>query len=160
MQAPLRLDDIVVESLHVRAALHPPTAIEADATLPEPRVEVDILRAEDEARFMVPFSVRINQKSAEFSRRGYALDIKLVGYFSFDPGTDEEAMGRLITINAPAILYGVARGIAAQAFALTNAGRMLLPSVNFVEIMDRRERRLLRKAKTKSNEQIENALQP
>ena len=144
MLADLKLDDIVVESLHLRTefqAPHPEVGVD-DAPIPE--VSVDILQAADELRFMIPMTIRLNRQKSDRARFGYSLDLRVLGFFSFLAGTDAHHVAHLIRLNAPAILYGVARGIAAQALALTPAGRVFLPSVNFVEIMKQREKRLRR----------------
>lgn len=148
IRAPLRLDEFVVESLNVRIRPEGPEG-DADAEVPTPDVEVDILRAGDELQFMVPIEIRLNRHAAEFLRYGYGLDLRLLGFFSFEAELDAQQANRLITLNAPSILYGVARGIVAQVLALTSAGRVVLPSINFVQIMQDREKRLRRVSRRK-----------
>ena len=144
MLAALQLDDVIVESINIRTNTEEPPDPSIEDVLPQPDVTLDILKVENELKFLIPFAVRVNHRKGDFRRFGYALDLKILGFFSFAEGTDEHQAGHMIHVNGPAILYGVARGIAAQAFALTAAGKVILPSVNFVEIMKRRDHRLHR----------------
>ncbi len=143
--AALHLDDVLVESLHMRTDVRGQPTTNSDEP-PAVDVELDIVQSHDEqARFMIPFTVRLNHRTADFKRLRYSLDLKLLGFFSFDPGVDTHEIDHLIGLNAPSLLYGVARGIVAQSLSLTHAGRVILPSVNFVEIMRERERKLARR---------------
>jgi preprotein translocase subunit SecB len=145
MLAPLQLDDVVVESLLVRTNTDElPDPVSADQT-PVPDVSLDILRVENELKFLIPFLVRINHRKADFRRYGYSVELKVLGFFSFPDKFEEHEAGHMIHTNGPAILYGVARGIIVQTLALTIAGKVILPSVNFVEIMRRRDHRLHRR---------------
>lgn len=141
IQADLRLDDLIVEALSVRTNLTPPSAsLHGDQPL-QIDVSVDILRSGDQPRFMVPLKVRMNHGKEAFKNSGYSLDISVVGFFSFDDGLSEDHISHLIQLNAPAILYGVVRGLVAQALAMTNVGKVILPSINFVEVMRTRAAR-------------------
>lgn len=148
MQSPLRLDEFVIESLHVRTRVDE-SPVRGSAHAPTLDVHADVLRAGEELRFLIPLTVRVNHKPADYRLHGFALDLKLLGFFSFDQELDEDQVNHLITLNAPSILYGIARGIVAQVMALTNTGKHILPSVNFVELMRQRaERRGRGRART------------
>ena len=73
--------------------------------------------------------------------RPYSFAISLAGTFSFAPGTDEHMRSILIEGNAPAILYGVARGAIASITGLGPHGPLFLPSVNFSASRKTRPRR-------------------
>jgi preprotein translocase subunit SecB len=148
--ADLRLDDIVVESLRLRTNFRTPRSIGGSAESPVLEVSVDILQAGNDLRFLISMTIRLNRQKADLDRFGYALDLDVLGFFSFPEGTSEHHVAHLIRLNAPSILYGVARGIAAQALALTPAGRVFLPSVNFVEIMKQRSERRRRSRRGRS----------
>jgi len=141
MLADLRLDDAIVESLQVRVNVQASGLLGSPDEAPVPEVELDILQAGADLRFLIPMTIRVHRRKAELDRFGYALNLRILGYFSFPAGTSDQHVAHLIRLNAPAILYGVARGIAAQALALTSVGRVFLPSVNFVEIMKQRSER-------------------
>lgn len=158
--ADLRLDDVVVESLVIRTNTDGPPDPRAHDLVPEPAVTLDILRVKDELKFLMPFRVRMNTSKSDFRRFGYSLDLKLLGFFSFEAGFDEHQAGHMIHASGPPILYGVARGIAAQALALTVAGKMLLPSINFVEIMRRRDHQLHRRRTLGATVDENTALEP
>jgi preprotein translocase subunit SecB len=67
------------------------------------------------------------------SRHDFSL--ALVGSFEMSDVPDVDQGRRLISINAPAMLYGVARGVLVSATALSPSGVLLLPSVNLVEAL-------------------------
>ena len=77
--------------------------------------------------------LRLKTRRSARSTARYAVDMTLVGVFSFgEDKPDEEVAGRLLRYNGPAMLYGVARGIVSSLTALGSFGREDLPSANFV----------------------------
>jgi preprotein translocase subunit SecB len=64
----------------------------------------------------------------------YAVDLKIVGYFRFTEGTADDVSRKMIYINGPAILFGIARGLTGQATGASKHGQFVLPTVNFLEI--------------------------
>lgn len=71
----------------------------------------------------------------------YSIDLTIVGYLSFASATSEEVMNRMIFINGPAILFGIARGIVGQATGASKHGQFVLPTVNFVAMEKERTKR-------------------
>src|SRR4051812_44740071 len=71
----------------------------------------------------------------------YAVDLKMVGYLTFAAATSQDVMNRMIFINGPAILFGIARGIVGQATGASKHGQFVLPTVNFVEMEKERTRK-------------------
>jgi preprotein translocase subunit SecB len=138
MPAPLQLEDVLVESMHVRTDGHI-IAMGWDSTgytddPPQVRVEVALLSGDAE-RASVALTVHVNETIEAWGRWGYALELRVVGILLYEPGIDAGERDRLLSLNAPAMLYGYSRGVAAQALALTGVGRIVLPSVNFVEAL-------------------------
>lgn len=76
----------------------------------------------------------------------YAVDLTIVGYFTLAEGIADDVRHRMIFLNAPSILFGIARGLAGQATGASKHGQFVLPTVNFVEIEKVRAQRALEDA--------------
>jgi preprotein translocase subunit SecB len=63
------------------------------------------------------------------------IEATVEGVFSLPPDAPDEAIHQLVPLNCFAMLYGVVRGIVAQATGLTADGCIWLPSVNFVALL-------------------------
>lgn len=138
--APLRLDEFFVETLNINVPFQPIQKV-GERRGPIPEVEISsIRRVPNQLRFLVSLDIRLiwNQE-ADASAAHASVHLRVVGFFSFEPETDEHQAHHMISLNAPAILYGIARGIVAQTLALTTLQKVILPSVNFVEVMRQRE---------------------
>lgn len=98
----------------------------------EPSVPLDI-------RLAGPDVVADSDTSAEVSLRISAsdgtrvVDLTLVGLFIIPNDSP-----RFLVLNAPSILFGIARGLVSNVTALTNAGRLDLPSINIAEFVQKR----------------------
>lgn len=137
MRALLQLDSYWIEELHVKARPEIPDKRPLfDARLP--RVSCEILHAlEEEQVYRVDLRLVAGPKTAA-STLPYEYRLKMTGIFSFPPGTPAEKRERLIHISGPAMLYGFARAVIAQATALGPHGEYILPSLNFVALMERK----------------------
>jgi preprotein translocase subunit SecB len=136
MLASLQLENFVVESLHVRCNVDGVTSDTHDRSQSfHIDIRPGVRRAEGTNHFLVTLQVRLNHRQEAFDRFGFSVDLILLGFFSFASDVDEKTMRQMISLNGPSILYGVARGIVAQALALTEVGKIVLPSINFTEVM-------------------------
>lgn len=137
--APLRLDEFFIESFTIYA---PVAAVQQGQEADDPELGVDvgaILRVPDDLRFLVPLTVALKWPGVGGARKPPSLRLQMAGFFSLESGTDEHQALHLISLNAPSILYGIARGIIVQSLALTAIDKYILPSVNFIEVMRQRE---------------------
>lgn len=75
----------------------------------------------------------------------YYIFLKLSGIFSYEKNTNKEYIDKTINLNAPSMLYGIARGVISQITASSLYGKFILPSVNFIEILKRKTKNTLRK---------------
>lgn len=123
--APLVLQRSWIEDLHVTSRDFDDDADEPVLRLSKPVV---LQNPEDPSKY----HVRLRIKSTE---PGRDVDVVVVGHFALLVGQDA-ANERMIEYNAPAILYGVARGIVGGITAFTELGRLDLPSVNLVKLID------------------------
>jgi preprotein translocase subunit SecB len=66
------------------------------------------------------------------------LDFSLVGFFQVDEKAPEKLRSELVFGNAPLILFGIARQVAAETTANGPYGKIILGTVNFTEIFRRK----------------------
>jgi preprotein translocase subunit SecB len=101
-------------------------------------IDVDFDVQQDEAstrdyRISMRIQLAANGYTAE-ENAPYTVDMTIIGYFTFAEGTTEDVSQKMIYINGPAILFGIARGITGQATGASRHGQFVLPTVNFIEI--------------------------
>jgi len=135
MRALLQLENYWVENLEVRASADGADRPSAHGAV-LPRVNCEIFRAVDDAAYKVDLKLLVGPRMVA---RGlpYEFRLHLWGVFSFEPDTPQEKQEYIIHMSGPAMLYGIARGIIAQATALGPHGKYTLPSINFIELMER-----------------------
>jgi preprotein translocase subunit SecB len=99
-------------------------------------VDFDVRRsAESLLDFMITMSIELNKSDEAFLVSDYRVILKLTGFFRFDEGIDENIINGMIHQNGLTILYGVARGVVSQATATSWHGKLILPGVNFIELI-------------------------
>ncbi len=98
-------------------------------------VAFDVLKAANKPSFKIPLSIKFkigkNKKRCNIKR----LEIKVIGYFEFDEGTPKDIIQQLVPYNSLAMLYGMIRGIVSDATGNTPGGTLILPTLNFFEIV-------------------------
>lgn len=128
--APLRLDGFWLEKLQVSFADGAIGELRPDVAL-SGSTEVLATPADD---FLVRLT--ISSDTSEASIAVYNFSLTLAGNFAVAEGTPDEAKKRLIHLNGPAILYGVARGVLASITGISAHGPIHLPSVNFIDLLE------------------------
>jgi preprotein translocase subunit SecB len=123
-------------------------------------VDFNIRRDQDNPmNFNIQMSVDLNKEAKVFADSAYQINLKLVGFFHFVDGIDEDTISKMIAPIGLSILYGTARGIAAQVTANSWYGKVVLPSVNFIEIIKKRlevdGKKKKKTKKVKLREQVE-----
>ncbi|HQW51117.1 MAG TPA: hypothetical protein PL082_03585 [Tepidiformaceae bacterium] len=123
--APLRLVGTWVEVLSL-------TSAEGDATSGiETRVSSpDVLRNPGEPQ---DYFVRLRVWASDPET---CVDLTIAGRFELASGEDDPEAQRMVEYNAPAILYGVARGIVAAVSAIAGRERLELPSIDLARLID------------------------
>lgn len=76
----------------------------------------------------------------------YTVGLTIVGYFTFSETTADDVRKRMIFTNGPAILFGIARGIAGQPTGAAKHRQFVLPTVDFLAIEKARVQRELEEA--------------
>ena len=81
------------------------------------------------------FLLRLFVESSAARGDGSPYDFKSesIGQFALEEGIEGEEAGRLVSVNAAAVLYGAVRGFVATATALGPQGPLFLPTVNLVD---------------------------
>jgi len=133
----LRLEAFWVESLEVKA--------EQDWQAPEGPVKI-ALTGDSEYAFASEKGKVLIRLSFESERDGpnrlpYQVRATVAGTFSLAEDVPEDQRDRLVYINGTAILYGIARGALATVTALGRYGPVHLPTVNFVDLLQRQPAR-------------------
>ena len=103
-------------------------------------VEVSTRKKRDAMSFKVGLALTL--KSVQGSPCRYKkLHIHLVGVFDLPEDTQEELVRQLMPLNCLAILHGFGRGVLAQVTGLNPGGPVILPAVNFVEVLKSQQER-------------------
>ncbi len=92
--------------------------------------------ADDEAGVLVRLALESSTSKHDGSPYDFALDVGAV--FKIANDDDPVSRRRLIRYNAPAVLYGLARGYVASATAMGLTLPLMLPSVDLVEFLSPR----------------------
>lgn len=101
--------------------------------------EKTVYKRENSDVFLVEFRIMCNEEEIDNEPKPYSFNLCIKGIFSFAEETTEEQIARMINLNSIAVLYGLARGIIAQVTAHTPMGKIILPTVNFVEYFREKE---------------------
>lgn len=105
--------------------------------------------ADDPHEFSLTFIVRDDPTAKTTSPQAYKLDLRIIGFFRFDKGTEEKQMQYLIRFNGCAILYGILRGMLATMTGTFPEGAIRIPTIMVDEIVKKVEAQNLPKAPKK-----------
>lgn len=143
----LKIDQYFVDEVHIRVnpQYREPKKASHEAKL---TALIGIKRRGKLPEFMINIEVEVNKSEADFRVNPYYIFLKITGFFSFTEGTDEQTIERMIPLNGPAILYGIARGVVAQATGSSIHDKFILPTVNFVEVTKRQAKKKTVKGKS------------
>lgn len=111
----------------------------------EINITFDIKRKEQEPLFMISMRIELNKNKKVFDQSPYYIFLNINGFFRFPRGTPEDIINKMIGLNGPAILYGVARGLTSQITANGRHGKFILPAINFVELINEMKKKKSRK---------------
>lgn len=130
--SPLQLDDAFVGEITVTAG-----DSVAHADIVPSNVVIDAIpsyarHTENPLKWSVKLSVEF--KSAENKAAAYEGRVHCEGYFTVvDAEMPEDRHRKLVAVNAPTILYSMARDIVATITGRGRHGKFLLPSVSFID---------------------------
>ena len=136
MKARLQLREYWVEDFQWRPAKELPEASEVRAGA-LPTVRVDVYQPEGNSEYFVRLEVWLSAGRATKANEPYQFRLRVVGQFYFLEGTPQELQEWMIYANGASILYGIARTMLAEGTSSGRAGRYILPSINFIEVLKR-----------------------
>ena len=127
--SPLQLDDAFIGEIAVipnESASHAnPNDVVVDATPSYAR------HTENPLKWSVKLLVEF--RSSETTPSPYEGSVQCEGYFTVvNPEQPEEKQRKLVAVNAPTILYSMARDMVATITGRSRHGKFLLPSVSFM----------------------------
>lgn len=110
---------------------------EPDAVV-APRVDWQMFRGQDnEMEHLIRMRIRFGSSKTA----GVSGALQLSGVFVTTGESPPDNWHVLMAYNAPAILYGIARGLLSSLTSQMQSGLYLLPAMNLVDIARRQERR-------------------
>lgn len=147
MLAHLQLEDYWIDELVIRDVGGPPPSSSGQEGVPLPRIHFDVYTPEQDQKeteryHVVELKVFAGRAKA-LKGIPYEFRIKIYGVFTVSPHLDEESQYRLLHLNGPAMLYGIARSAIATATGLGRKDKYILPSINVLDIFKRQQRRQL-----------------
>ena len=129
--APLALHGFWVDEVHLLRTPLERASDEEDAEVgvraSKPKV---LVNPEDPSQYFVRLRVKA-------TGAGQSVDVTASGLFRVaEGGQGPEESNRLVQYNAPAILYGMVRGIVASLTGSSDSGRLDLPAINILQLAD------------------------
>lgn len=102
-------------------------------------LKIDVRQKADALDFRIALGL-VLRPSGDASCRYDRIAISMIGVFDLPSDTPAEMVHQLVPYNCLAILHGFARGVVAQVTGLNDGGPFLLPTVNFVEALQKKSR--------------------
>ena len=143
MISPMQLNNYFVEEICIK---------ENPAFDPTPNVErkigtincaLNFAKGIDvEDHFKVQMIVSVEPAATPPALDPYQISLKIVGFFSFPPDAfqiPDLDKDKLVSLNGSSILFGLARGLVAQATGVGKYGKYLLPPINFMELWQKKQ---------------------
>jgi len=139
IQAPLNFHDYFVSELAVKSnPVFDPKLREQDEIPLSVKLSVKD-KKNDPKQFLLQLEYALGKTKNNLAGCPYYISIHISGFFQIVNDFEENKIFELKHLNAPAILYGTARGIIAQNTASAQHGKFILPPINFVEILKQKK---------------------
>jgi len=135
----LEIDNYYVEELFIKSNPSYDYGAAQPAAV-EPSIDFDFYRKDEaDTQFLVKISIELGEGDYQLP-----YHVRVLLFASFDAANDANhtVIEQLVATNAAPILYGIARGIVGQATGQAIHGRFVLPTVNFIELMNEKVRSL------------------
>jgi len=136
----LQLEEFYLQRMHVE--FHPGDPIKESDVSGADRLSLDyevLYNSEAPDQWALVLSVQIAPPEFD-DEPGYELDAEMFGFFDTS-GVDPDEREYLIRLNGATILYGILRGQVATLSGTFPGGRLLLPTVDMNEVVNRIEAR-------------------
>jgi preprotein translocase subunit SecB len=137
--SPLQLKDYFIESLHVDA--NPSFSKDTTTSYPSAlALSFDFKKRGDAPVFRIDLEVNVNPTEETFKEAPYRIRVKTQTFFECDPKISEEETSKLLGPNGLAMAYSIIRGIIGQATGTSLHGKFVLPTVNFIALLEEKAR--------------------
>jgi len=135
----LQLKDYFIESLHVDA--NPSFSKDTTTSYPSAlNVNFDFRKRDDAPVFRIDLEVNVNPTEETFKEAPYRIRIKTQTFFEYDAAIPKEEVSKLLGPNGLAMAYSIIRGIIGQATGTSLHGKFVLPTVNFIALLEEKAR--------------------
>ena len=111
-------------------------------------IDFNVLKQENEKSFLIELFIDVNKSAKAFKGSRYRIFLKLLSVFDFSLDTPREEITKLLIPNGLAMAYSTSRGIIGELTANSINGKYILPSVNFMELIKNKSRKLKNKKKS------------
>jgi len=128
--SPLQLKDIQITKLNVEENIKGEKKFNIDIDFEPVKVNID----EKEYDGLVVF-LKVNNRNRKVRLK---VDTEVLAVFEFDEGLSKEKKAQLLLYNGLSIIYGFLRGLIFQKCSYLKPTDRLLPSVNLLEIIDKK----------------------
>jgi len=128
-QSQMQLEHFCVDYLEIKTKPHKSSEPRLTETTDRRLgIDFDVFRNEKNNEFLIPLKVEITAEDEYDCFEKVAIHLK--GIFSFNENTNEEEIKKYVPLLCLTNLFGIARGIIAQATSLCCDGPFLLPLIN------------------------------
>jgi preprotein translocase subunit SecB len=139
IQAPLNFHDYFISELTVKANPAFDSKLRQQDQIPL-SVKLEIKdKKNDPKQCLLQLEYTLGNQKNNLAGCPYYISIHISGFFQIVNDFDENKIFELKHLNAPAILYGIARGIIAQNVASAQHGKFILPSINFLALLKQKK---------------------
>lgn len=133
--ANLQLDRYLVQDLVFKCNKTVTTNKDELAT-PTIGIDFDVKEnTKDKNKFLLDMVVDLNEGQDFDKFETYQIHLNILGWFHFSSELDDKAKAKMLTGNASAMLYGVARTVVASITGSLGANRYILPALNLLSVI-------------------------
>jgi preprotein translocase subunit SecB len=123
-----QLEDFSLTKLHVD--FHSTNEDQLEVNKARSHFDYDVgQHPENPNLFRMDLRVDYHEENDSGQAIGHAVKTEIIGFFSFNNADDKENLSLLVRLNGVSILYGLLRGMVANATGVFPAGKCILPTI-------------------------------
>lgn len=100
--------------------------------------DFDVLKVKNKMIFRIPLAFTISSKGESQHSSLKRLDMKMEGIFALPDDLPDEMVQKLVPYNCIAILYSLSRGLILSVTGNIRGGSLLLPTLDFTNVIKKR----------------------
>jgi preprotein translocase subunit SecB len=141
----MQLNDFFLTRFHLD--WRPPSKKTVEVNLLNSGFDYDVaIHAKNDKAFKLDLRLSISEVGKQRAEVGYLIEAQIVGLFSFESDVDRQTCEKLVRVNGVSILYSTFRGVLAGMTGLFPGGKLSLPSIMPMHVVQQvEERRLAQK---------------